>query len=235
LILPLLVAGCAFDNGIDVHFNGSSPVTVVESFSAQVSDVHVSGVTSRAGQIVRVDCPLTIVYDVNEATGSAVLSQTLVVHLRSARVRRGTRYDIDCSDPVVLELPAAATNIAATATSSSGASAALPVVAPKGLRADRGTQLVSVGWQQALPPADYRLELEFELPDARAFREKAIYAAAVRCARRSYLEPLLPTTANLARVLPFAVDPTSGPSTIILPHIAGANALRAVVARKLRC
>jgi hypothetical protein len=234
LILPLLAAGCAFDNGIPVHFSGSSPVTVVESFSAQVADRNVSGVTVRSGQTVRVDCPLTVVYDVNEATGSAVLSQTYVVHLRSPRLRRRTRYDVDCSDPVVLELPGAATNISASATSSS-AQGELPLAGARGLRGDRGTQLLAIGWAQNLPAGDYRLELRFDLPDAQAFREKAMYAASVTCGRRSYLEPLFPAMTNLAQVPAFAIDPSQGPSTIVLPHIAGANALHAALTRRLRC
>jgi hypothetical protein len=234
-VLPLLAAGCAFNNGIAVDFTGSSPVTVIESFSAQVTVRHVSGVSAHAGQVVRIDCPLTVVYDVNEATGSAVLSQTYVVRLRSPRLRRGTRYDVGCSDPIVLELPAVATNVAATATSPSDARTVLPLAAPKGLRADRGTHLVSIGWPQTLPPGDYGLELRFEMPDQRAFREKAIYAATVRCGRRSYLAPLFPAVTNLARVSAFVIDPSSGPSTIILPHIAGANALRATATVRLRC
>jgi hypothetical protein len=234
-LLPLVAAGCAFDNAIDVRFSGSSTVSVVETFSAQVSERHVSGVTTHAGQRVRADCPITIVYDVDEETGSAVLPQTYVVHLRSDRLRRRVRYDVDCSDPVILELPAAATQPAASAISAADVRTALPLGAATGVRAERGTQVVSIGWPEGLTTGDYRLELDFALPDASAFREKAVFAASVTCGRSRYLQPLLPSTINLARVPAFGVDPSAGAASIVLPHIAGANALRAQVTRRLRC
>jgi hypothetical protein len=235
LVLPFVAAGCAFDDGISVHISGSSPVRIVESFSAQVSVRHVRGVTVRARQIVRMDCPITIIYDVNEATGSAVLAQTYTVHLRTGRLRRGTRYDIDCSDPVVLELPSDATNVVATATSGAGDRTPLPVGDANGMRADRETQLVSIGWPDALPAGDYRLELDFNVSDARAFREKAVYAASITCGRMRYLLALLPAATSLAHVPAFGVDPAAGPATIFLPHIVAANGLRAGVTRRLRC
>jgi hypothetical protein len=235
LLLPLLAAGCAFDNGVDVRFSGSSPSHVVEFFSAQVTSRHVHGAATRAGQIVRIDCPLTIVYDVDEATGSAVLAQTYTVRLRTARLRRGTRYDVDCTDPLVLELPADAANVIAYATSAAGVRTEVPLSAARGLRAEPGTQLVSIGWQDALPSGDYGLELDFDLPDEHAFREKAVYAASVTCGGRTYMQPLLPLTTEFTRVPAFGVDPSAGPTKLVLPHIAGANALRAQVTRKLRC
>ncbi len=218
-----------------MRFAGSSPVTVDESFSAQVTPHHVSGLTTRAGQVVRVDCPLTVVYDVNEATGSAVLAQTVTVRLRSARLHRGTRYAVDCSDPVLLELPSTATNLAAAASSSTGMRADLPVSSPRGARADAGSRLVSIGWPATLPAGDYTLQLGFQLPDTRPFQEKAVFAAEVRCGRANYLAPLLPGTTDMRRVTAFGVDPSAGATSIVLPHIAGANALHATVNRKLRC
>jgi hypothetical protein len=103
------------------------------------------------------------------------------------------------------------------------------------MRAERGTQLVSVGWPKSLPSGDYDLELGFEMPDARAFREKAVYAASVTCGRARYLQSLLPLGSDLARVPGFSVDPSEGHSSLVLPHIAGANALRATVTHRLRC
>lgn len=196
---------------------------------------HVQGVTTRSRQIVRFDCPITIIYDVNEATGSAVLAQRYTVHLRTVRLRRGTRYEFDCSDPVLLELPADTSNIVATATSDTGNRTPLPVGDANGLRADRGTELVSIGWPDALAEGDYRVELDFNVPDVNTFRERAVYAASVRCGRRRYLQPLLPPTMNLAHVPAFRVDPAAGPATISFPHIIAANGLRADVSRRLRC
>jgi hypothetical protein len=43
----------------------------------------VHGTTTRAGQVIRIDCSVTGIFDVRGATGSAVLIQLYVVHLRT--------------------------------------------------------------------------------------------------------------------------------------------------------
>ena len=43
-------------------------------------------------------------------------------------------------------------------------------------------QFAVLGWLPALSRGDYRLELSFSLPEAHAFREKALYAASISCA-----------------------------------------------------
>jgi hypothetical protein len=71
--LPAVLAGCAFDSEIAVQFRPTSPAVVTESFSPEQVPHRVHGATSRRGQVVGIDCSITIVYDVNEATGPAVL------------------------------------------------------------------------------------------------------------------------------------------------------------------
>ena len=72
---------------------------VKESFTPEQVPHRVHGVTVRGGQVVRIDCSVTIVYDVNEATGSTVLVQRYVVHLRTRPLPRGTAYAFDCTGP----------------------------------------------------------------------------------------------------------------------------------------
>lgn len=96
-------------------------------------------------------------------------------------------------------------------------------------------QLVVIGWPATLAAGDYRLELDFDLPDAHAFAEKAVYGASVSCGRASYVQLILPSVTSFAHVPAFTVDPAAGPTTIILPHIAGANALHAEATHALSC
>jgi hypothetical protein len=86
--LPAVLAGCAFDSEIAVQFRPTSPAVVTESFTPEQVPHRVHGATTRRGQVVGIDCSITIVYDVNEATGLAVLVQRYVAHLRTHRLPR---------------------------------------------------------------------------------------------------------------------------------------------------
>jgi hypothetical protein len=239
IFVPLLFAGCAFDNGIAVDFTGTAPVAVKESFDVQQAAQRAQGVTTKPRQVVRVDCSVTIVYDVTEAGGAAVLPQTYVAHLRTRRLRLGVPYAIDCSGPLIVEVPAAATNVKATANQ-----VALPLQFPvsavaisrrKRLRADRSMQFALVHWPDALQSGSYDLELDFDLPTAKPFREKVIDAATVSCGRSTYMRPFLPAVTRMARVPSATIAPSAGGVTIPLPRIAGANSLYAEKTLTLSC
>ena len=128
--LPALAAGCSFESQIAVQFLGGAPVVVKQSTKVDVTPQRVRGTTTRAGQVVRIDCSITGIYDVDDPTGPAVLVQLYVVHLRTRPLPRGTPYQLDCAGPVIVELPTDASDIQATATDASGLQVALPVQAP---------------------------------------------------------------------------------------------------------
>ena len=249
LKLPLVAlvattAGCAVDSPVVVRFSGASPVEVTETFAPEQTPHRVHGRTTRGAQIVRIDCSTTISYDVKEATGTAVLTQTYVVHLRTRRLARGTAYDLDCTGPVILEVPADASGVRARSISASGQEVSLPVQAPvtsvplpfaKRLRAERGMQLAVVRWPRALPRGDYRVELSFALPEARAIREKAVVTASVSCGRSRYVQPILPPVTRMARVPAFTIRPSADPIPFPLPHVAPGIAASAETTRTLSC
>jgi hypothetical protein len=172
LVLVVTLAGCAFDSPVAVRFSGASPVEVTESLAPEQIPHRVHGRTTRAARIVRIDCSTTISYDVREATGTTVLTQTHVVHLRTRRLARGTAYELDCTGPLILELPVDASDVQARSIGASGQEAPLPIDASaasvplafgKRLRSEPGTQLAVVRWPRALPAGDYRVELSFGL------------------------------------------------------------------------
>jgi hypothetical protein len=240
---PAVSGGCALESQIAVQFSPSSPVTVRESSTSELTPNHVQGVTRRAGQVVRIDCSVTVIYDVIDEAGPAVLAQLYRVHLRSRPLPRRTPYAIDCAGPLILEIPADASGVEATSTSASGEHTALPVEArltsvPIGsgrrMRAESGMQLAVASWPQTLSPGDYRLELAFNLPEARAVREKAIFAASISCGRAKYLQPLLPSVSNLAQAPALVIQPADT-TPLFVPHIIRANGTYAEATRTLSC
>ena len=241
--LPIVTAGCAFEGEIAVQLLGGAPVTVKQSAKVEFAPRRVKGTTTRAGQVVRIDCSVTGVFDVREATGSATLVQLYVVHLRTRPLPRGTPYQLDCAGPLIMELPADASDVQATATSTSGGQVPLSVQAPitaialafgKRLRAEPGTQFAILG-SAALSSGAYTVELAFSLPEARAFREKALYAALIACGRSKYLQPIRPLITSMSHVPALTIQPSANPATLFAPHLFGGIRSYGEATRTLSC
>jgi len=241
--LSLVTAGCAFEGQIGLQLVGSGPVVVTQSSQAELTPHLVKGRTTRAGQVVKIDCSVTGTFDVREATGSAVLVQTYVVHLRTRPLPHGTPYQLDCVGPVIVQLPTAASNVQGTATSASEGQLPLSVQAPitsialafgKRLRADRGTQFAIVG-SSALSSGSYAVDLSFSLPDAGAFREKVLYTALIACGRSKYVQPIRPLVTKMSRVPALTVQPSSSPTSLSVPHLFGGIRSYGGATRMLSC
>lgn len=234
-------SGCALDAGVDLQFAGGSQPTVTESSqSVELESHRVSGVTSRRRR-VGIDCSISVVYEANDIGGPGVVVQTRRVRLRTRPVPRGTPYDLDCSGPLIAELPRSASEVQAAAGQAVLAVEApvqsVPIAFGKRLRAQHGMQLALVRLPEAFPSGDYRLELSFHLPRARPFFEKVIYAASVSCGRSSYVEPVLPAVSKMKRAHGMTITPSSKPFSVNLPRIAGAreNGVPVERTRKLSC
>lgn len=241
--LPVVAAGCAFEGQITTQLVGDSPAVVKESFKVEVTTHRVKGTTRRAKQVVRVDCSVTGVFDVREATGSAVLVQLFVVHLRTRPLPRGTSYEIDCAGPTILELPVDASALEAVATDASGSQTPVAVQAPLGaisiasgkrLRSERGTQLASLA-QPPLPSGGYTVALTFNLSQARTFRQKALMTALVTCGHSKYLQPIRPLVSTMAGATALAIQPSATATSVSVPHLFGGIRSYGEATRTLSC
>jgi hypothetical protein len=233
-----LVAGCG---------SGRDSMLVRERFEAVQVPHRIVGTTSRAGQVVRNDCTISAVYNVREATGTAFLTQSELVHLRLRVPGIGTAYELECLGPLVAERPAGASKVEATAHDLSGgghrslsvhAHAASVRLAPgRSVRPAPHKQLVLVEWPRS--PAskydDYRVELSFQLPKAPLVRERVVYTASVSCGGSSYLQPMVPLTNDLGFANAFTVPRNGKPFDFILPRLAPEISSHAEATRVLRC
>jgi hypothetical protein len=219
-----LSAGCGSDSG-------PATMTVRERFEPIQVPRRVGGTTTRAGQPVRANCSLAAVYKVREATGTAFLIQSQSLHLRLHPPGRGTDYEVECLGPLVVELPASATQVKARELTRSGRRrGSVPVrthasvrLAPgRSLVPAPGKQIVTVQWPRHAGAAhdDFMLELSFEVPKAPLIRERVAYTASVSCGGASYVEPVVPLGEGLGFVNAFTVPPHGRPFDFILPHIA---------------
>jgi len=233
-----LAAGCG---------SGRHSMVVRERFEAVQAPHEIAGTTSRAGQIVRNDCRISAVYKVREATGTAFLTQTQLVHLRLRVPTKGTAYELECLGPLLAELPAGASKVEAAAHDLSGGrlrslsvrTHASPIrLAPgRPLRPAPGKQLVVVEWPRRPGSAydNHRVELSFRLPKALLVRERVVYTASVSCGASSYLQPVVPLTNDLGFVNAYTVPSEGKPFDFIVPRLATGISSHAEVTRTLAC
>jgi hypothetical protein len=217
-------------------------VVVKQSFEPAQTPHRIQGVTTRARQVVGPDCTLAIIYDVREATGTAFLVQSEVVHLRTRPVPRGTPYKIDCTGPLVVEIPTHVSDIRATSMSASGQHVALPAPASatslplafgNRLRAEPGMRLAVMHWP-GTRSIDH-VELVFNLPRDRPLREKVLFTVSVSCGGSRYLQPILPLVASLARIPVNTIEPRAKLIKFVPPRIAGGIDAHAEATLSLSC
>ena len=226
-----LSAGCGSDSG-------RATMTVREKFEPIQTPRRVEGTTTRAGQPVRANCSLAAVYKVREATGTAFLIQSQLLHLRlhpahgsrPARdwkfAKAGITYRFAPNeDNIHSELMVAGFASALSLwhlTTAVRTHASVRLAPARTLRPAAGKQIVGVRWPRHPGPAydDYILELSFEVPKAPLIRERVAYTAWVSCGSTRYLEPVVPLDEGLGFVNAFTVPPNGRPFSFVLPHIA---------------
>jgi hypothetical protein len=233
-----LAAGCG---------SGRHSMVVRERFEAVQAPHRIAGTTSRAGQIVRNDCRISAVYKVREATGTAFLTQTQLVHLRLRVPTKGTAYELECLGPLLAELPAGASKVEAAAHDLSGGrlrslsvrthASSIRLAPRRPLRPAPGKQLVVVEWPSRPGSAydNHRVELSFRLPKALLVRERVVYTASISCGASSYLQPVVPLTNDLGFVNAYTVPSDGKPFDFIVPRLATGISSQAEVTRTLAC
>jgi hypothetical protein len=233
-----LAAGCG---------SGRHSMVVRERFEAVQAPHRIAGTTSRAGQIVRNDCRISAVYKVREATGTAFLTQTQLLHLRLRVPTKGTAYELECLGPLLAELPAGASKVEAAAHDLSGGrlrslsvrthASSIRLAPRRPLRPAPGKQLVVVEWPSRPGSAydNHRVELSFRLPKALLVRERVVYTASVSCGASSYLQPVVPLTNDLGFVNAYTVPSDGKPFDFIVPRLATGISSQAEVTRTLAC
>jgi hypothetical protein len=224
----------------------SDSMPVRENLEAIQAPGSASGTTTRAKQLVRHDCKLSAVYNVREATGSAFLIQSQTLHLRLLVPRKGTPYAIECLGPIVVELPGAASKLAAEAHDLHGGRESslelrtpesIPLAPGRRVRPESGKQLVVIELPRR-PGGGYdnfRVELAFRVPKAPLVRERVVYTASVTCGESSYLQPVVPLGTDLGFVNAFTPPAKGKALDLVLPHLAAGISSHGEETQSLPC
>jgi hypothetical protein len=144
--------------------------------------------------------------------------------------KKGGKYKLDCSDPLLLQFPEDAKGFTGTYASSLGDAGALEVmgglscvsVGPGAeICAESGQQLVLVGLPPGLPPAAYYMHLDFDLDYSRPIDVKAIYTGKVTCDDDETYYPILFPCVSSFTDLPALTIPVADVPALILPPLDG--------------
>lgn len=227
LALSVVFAGCdneaQFEAQIkpDLQMPGGRAVEVTK---LKVAKAEVEGVTTQEGQIIEIDCTVTI----KGISGDKPFEKTFKVGLHTKPLPKGSRFHIKCDDPLVTQVPADASAISATAESASGAPVALPVRsglrsvalgAGRRMKAEPGTRLAVIAFPPSLKAGVHTVRLTFALKTARTIAQKFVVAAQASCRGRSFYVPLLPARRSMALVPAVSIPLSAGPATIAAPRV----------------
>lgn len=203
--VAVLAAGC--DNEAEFKAQIKAQLPAPQADGLEISKVrtakaHVKGVTTMEDQVVSVDCTVTL----KGTQDGKPFERTFSVGLHTGKLPKGTEYEIECDDPLILELPTDASAVRATAgrgrlvtpmTVQAG-QATLPLGPGKALTADPGTQLVVIGFPPTLAAGTYDIRVAFHLARARPVRQKMLIAAQGFCNGPTFYTPILPTVTSMA-------------------------------------
>jgi hypothetical protein len=121
------------------------------------------------------------------------VTTTSTVGLRTGKLPKGTPFELDCQDPLILEVPTDASGFVANASSSRGAGTHLPILSnlrapaisagprPQQLIVERGAQFVNIGWSSTLADGVYDVTTSFKTSCVHPTQQKIIVAANVSC------------------------------------------------------
>ena len=234
VVAAVTLAGC--NNKAEMKAQITPQISNPGGQATEVTDVHVAkgkvgpGKTTVEGQKIDIDCTVTVTGRIGDGPP---VTRTFTVGLHTGPLPKGTEFEINCEDPLIVQVPRDVTAFTASATPVKGGAAvnlpirpALRLVAisagkkPRFLIAEPGTQLAVIGWPANLMDGDYHIASKFMLRAVRPVQQKVIVAANVSCGGATYLQPILPIVTSMASVPSLSIPVTSTMATVALPSVS---------------
>ncbi len=223
--LGCCLIGCDQEAEIKAQINDSFPSGFIQT-KVSVKSAKIKGKFERSGEVVSVECEITVIGTVD---GKKVV-KTVQAKL-SAKGTKGGEYELDCSDPLIVQFPADAINFRATAFDGAApiplpltaGLASVPILPGVALEAEPGMQLVVIEYPPGMPAGFYDLSLDFDLAFSRDIEVKPIITGKIVCGGDTYLPPVAPQVTSMADV-PSIVIPAGVGLVEVLPDISSLGA-----------
>jgi hypothetical protein len=181
-----------------------------------------SGTFNFDGQQVEITCKVTLTGIVD----GQPFAKTVEVKL-SQTGAKGASYEMDCTDPLLIQFPADAYNFTATYVSDTGVTGGLPITSNltaiatepgKVLKAEPGTRFVLISFPPNMPDGDVTLTLDFDLRSIRPIAIKSMIVAKASCGADTYYPPIVPAgTVSMASVPALTIPVSAAMQPIPLP------------------
>lgn len=175
------------------------------------------------GEVAEFRCSATVI-----GTGGPRRSAETVAITVAARGNAGVPYEVKCTDPLILQFPLDAHSFRAVGKADWGQAdlpvraglSSIPVAPGRTLDAEPNHQLVEVDYTPNLPPALYRLRLDFALSSPRSIEVKALVVGEVSCGGQLFLPPVLPQVDSFGELPGFELPLRRRPARI-QPEVSG--------------
>lgn len=217
----LVVGGCDNEDTITAQVTPQAPAGAV-SVKAKVYKNKQSGTFNFDGQTVSVTCVISLT---GVADGQP-FAKTVEVKLTSTGAK-GATYELDCTDPLLLQFPADAYNFTATYVSDTGVTGGLPITSGltaiatepgKVLKAEPGTRFVLISFPPTMPDGSATLRLDFDLRSIRPIAIKPLIVVKASCGADTYYPPVVPVgTVSMASVPALTIPVSAAMQPIPLP------------------
>lgn len=221
LATMLVVGGCDNEASFEAQVSPQVPKGAAK-VKVNVYKNSQSGTFNFDGQTVSITCTISLTGIVE----GQPFAKTVEVKLTSTGAK-GAEYELDCTDPLLLQFPADAYNFTATYVSDTGVTGGLPITSGltsiatepgKVLRAEAGTRFVLISFPPSMPDGGATLTLDFDLRSIRPIAVKPLIVAKARCGADTYYPPVVPVgTVSMASVPALTIPVSAAMQPIPLP------------------
>lgn len=221
-VLLFCVTACENEAEIKAQISEQVPEGFVRT-DISIASGKISGTFNEDGQVVYMECSVTLSGNVE---GEPVETKVYKVRLE-AQGTKGGKYELDCTDPLIVQFPRDAHNFVASYRGPNGRGNLLLDAGLSEIRygsqdhefitAEPGHQLVIIGVDPTMPPGNYQMTLGFGLSHSRPIEIKPMFTAKATCGGMEMFPPLLPDTPHMTDLPAITIPVSNQPQTISLP------------------
>lgn len=201
----IFFAHCKWESEIEARISERVPQGFILSSSEVGATGRQQGQFNYDGQIVTCTATVTVEGEVN----GEPYSETMTVEISMSGCE-GAYYELDCSDPIVIQFPPDATNFVGTFQGNSlsgqliieSGLKSIPITPDNNMFAENDNQLIIIGYPEILEPGSYDFSLSFDLDSSRIIEIKPIVTAKVLYDSSTFFPPFLPGVTSFVDIPP---------------------------------
>ncbi|MEZ5359817.1 MAG: hypothetical protein R3F48_13440 [Candidatus Zixiibacteriota bacterium] len=219
--IGLFTSGCNQETVIKAQVKEDAPEGLAH-VAYTIGKNEISGYFNLDGQEVSVECAVAVIGELEGQPFSKTFYATL-----TAKGSAGGRYELSCTDPLLMQFPVDAANFAGTYSGSSSGNliidetlTSLPISNSELIIAQPGYKLVLVQFPDDIPDGTYESDISFDLDSSRPIMVKALLTGKMECDEQTIYPPMVPCVSDFSEISPNII-PVSDTLVEVRPEMAG--------------